>query len=104
MIGLADMSLKELRQLQKEVDSAITDYKDREKRKAVAEVEAFARERGVNPADLTAFLGRKVKKSIGAPKYANPADPSQTWTGRGRKPAWVIEALAADKSLDELAI
>jgi DNA-binding protein H-NS len=104
MIDLAVLSLKELRQLQKDVETAIADYKDREKRKAIAEVEAFARERGVNPSDLAAFLGRKGKKSIGAPKYANPSDPSQTWTGRGRKPGWVIEALAAGKSLDELSI
>ena len=39
-----------------------------------------------------------------APKYANPADASQTWTGRGRRPAWVISALEAGKSLDDMAI
>jgi DNA-binding protein H-NS len=104
MTDLETLSLKELRQLQKDVESAINDYKDREKRRAIAEVEAFARERGVNPADLAAFLGRKGKKSLGAPKYANPADPSQTWTGRGRKPGWVIEALAAGRPLDDLSL
>ena len=25
-----------------------------------------------------------------APKYRNPADPSQTWTGRGKSPAWIV--------------
>jgi DNA-binding protein H-NS len=59
----------------------------------------------LNPADLADLLsGRKARKSSGAPKYANPADRSQTWTGRGRKPGWVIEALAAGKSLDSMAI
>ncbi len=104
MIELEHLSLKELRQLQKNVEAAITDFNDREKRKAIAEVEAFARERGLNPADLATILNRKGKKSIGVPKYANPADPTQTWTGRGRKPGWVIEALAAGKSLDSFAI
>lgn len=28
-----------------------------------------------------------------APKYRNPADPSQTWSGRGRQPAWFAAAL-----------
>ena len=27
------------------------------------------------------------------PKYRNPADESQTWTGRGRKPLWVVDYL-----------
>lgn len=105
MFELENLSLKELRQLQKDVDSAIAEFKDREKRKALAEVEAFARERGLNPSDLAELMsGRKARKSTGVPKYANPADPSQTWTGRGRKPGWVIDALAAGKSMDSMAI
>lgn len=34
--------------------------------------------------------GRKV-----APKYRDPANPAQTWTGRGRTPAWVQALQAA---------
>jgi DNA-binding protein H-NS len=104
MQDLDYMSLKELRQLQKDVEAAISDYKDREKRKALAEVEAFARERGLNPGDLAELVGKRGKKTVGAPKYANPADASQTWTGRGRKPGWVSAHLAAGKPLDALAI
>lgn len=26
-----------------------------------------------------------------APKYRNPANPEQTWTGRGRSPLWVAD-------------
>lgn len=104
MLELETLSLKELRQLQKDVEAAISDFKDREKRKALAEVEAFARERGLNPADLAELVGRKGKKSVGAAKYVNPADPTQTWTGRGRKPGWVSDALAAGKTLEDLAI
>ncbi|WP_333829671.1 H-NS histone family protein, partial [Pararhodobacter sp.] len=33
-----------------------------------------------------------------------PADTSQTWTGRGRQPRWVVAALADGKTLDDLAI
>ncbi|WP_201315129.1 H-NS histone family protein [Dyella sp. EPa41] len=34
-----------------------------------------------------------LKGKTVAPKYRNPEDASQTWTGRGRKPSWVAEAL-----------
>jgi DNA-binding protein H-NS len=38
------------------------------------------------------------------PRYRNPADSGQTWTGRGRQPRWIAEALASGRSLDEFKI
>ena len=38
------------------------------------------------------------------PKYQNPDDPSQTWTGRGRAPHWINEKLKAGKGIDDLRI
>jgi DNA-binding protein H-NS len=103
MIELESLSLKELKQLQKDVDAAISEFKDRERRKALAEVEAFARERGLTAADLTELSSKRTRKSA-APKYANPSDLSQTWTGRGRRPRWIEAALAEGKSLEDMAI
>jgi DNA-binding protein H-NS len=102
-MDLDQLSLSELKQLQKDVAKAIDGYKDREKRKALAEVEAFARERGLSLADLTGVSGKRSRKPAEA-KYANPANPSETWTGRGRKPRWAEAALASGKSLDDLKI
>ena len=45
-----------------------------------------------------------MKKSKVPAKYANPTDPVQTWTGRGRKPAWVNDFLTSGKTLDDLMI
>ena len=103
MINLDGLSLKELKQLRKDVDAAITDFNDRERRQALEEVEAFALERGLSMADLSELSGKRKRKPA-VPKYANPADPSQTWTGRGRRPRWVEAALAEGKSLDDLSI
>lgn len=103
MIDLENLSLKELKQLQKDVSVAVEQYKDRERRKALAEVEAFARERGLTPGDLSEISLKRSRKPA-APKYANPADRSQTWTGRGRQPRWVVAALADGKALEDLAI
>jgi DNA-binding protein H-NS len=38
------------------------------------------------------------------PRYRNPADSDQTWTGRGRQPRWIAEALASGRSLDDFKI
>jgi len=38
------------------------------------------------------------------PKYRNPADPAQTWAGRGVQPRWFREALAAGRTTEDLLI
>ena len=70
---------------------------------AAAEAEAVLRERGFTLAQIMQMGVAKPKTKV-APKYANPADPNQTWTGRGRQPRWFVEAREAGKTLDELAI
>ena len=44
------------------------------------------------------LAGKKV-----APKYRNPANPEQTWTGRGVSPSWV-QSLKAAGTLDSALI
>jgi DNA-binding protein H-NS len=53
------------------------------------------------------FGGRgKGRRSGGtvAPKYRNPANPAQTWSGRGKRPRWFNDALKAGKKEKDLAI
>ena len=38
------------------------------------------------------------------PKFRNPANPEQTWTGRGKRPHWFSDALKAGKQPQDLAI
>jgi len=38
------------------------------------------------------------------PKFRNPDNPAELWSGRGRKPKWVEEKLAAGRQLDDLRI
>ena len=35
------------------------------------------------------------------PKYRNPDNPDQTWSGRGHQPKWIKELLAKGKTLEE---
>lgn len=39
---------------------------------------------------------QKQAKPKAAPKYRNPADNSQTWTGKGKSPRWFDKSRAAD--------
>jgi len=38
------------------------------------------------------------------PKFRNPDDPSQTWTGRGKQPRWLTAKLRSGKMVDEFRI
>jgi DNA-binding protein H-NS len=36
--------------------------------------------------------------------YSNPANPFQTWSGRGPRPKWLNQAIATGKTLEDLRI
>ena len=38
------------------------------------------------------------------PRYRNPLDLSQTWSGRGMKPKWLTEQMAQGRTLEEFLI
>lgn len=102
-IDLNGLSIKELKDLQKEVDRAITNFADREKAETRAQLEAFAKERGFTLAELLSGKVKKARAPVQA-KYKHPENPDLTWSGRGRKPLWFVDALAAGQSPDDLAI
>jgi DNA-binding protein H-NS len=87
--------------------------------KVLAQIVTLAKQAGLTAADIAqalssgkaakagkapkaakkgALAGKKV-----APKYRNPANPEQTWTGRGVSPTWV-QALKAAGTLDSALI
>ena len=100
-IDLETLSRDELQKLIQNAQKALKTVDDRRKAEAKRAAELAAKEFGFTLDDVMSAGG---KSSKGAPKYANPTDPSQTWTGRGRKPNWLIEALDAGKSLEDLAL
>lgn len=101
--NLNDLSLKELKDLQSQVAKAIATFEDRKKKETIAELEEMARARGFSLSELTGLpVGRK--RAPAAAKYANPADASDTWSGRGRKPRWFEAALKGGASAESLMI
>lgn len=98
------LSLKELKDLKAQVDKAILTFEDRRKREALSELEEKARAMGFSLSELTGMAPARKRSGPAAPKYANPENAADTWSGRGRKPRWFVEALNAGKTEDDLAI
>jgi DNA-binding protein H-NS len=102
-IDLNKMSLKELKDLQSQVNKAVLSFEDRRRKEALAEIEEVARAKGFSLSELTGGAVPR-KRAPATAKYANPADKSDTWSGRGRKPRWVEAALKSGKTMADLAI
>ena len=101
-INLEQMSLEELRQLQKDVKKALASYEARRKREALAEMQEVARKHGLDLSDVV--RGGKKGAAVATPRYRHPENPELTWAGRGRQPRWIKEMLASGTSLEDLRI
>ena len=51
--------------------------------------------------DLRRAFRRRPRPGV---MFRNPENPQETWSGRGRRPAWLIQQLEAGKSQDDLRI
>ncbi len=98
---LSKLSLDDLKAMKKDVEKAIKDFAKRKRSEAMKEIQAVAKKHGISMDDI---VGGKGKKAKAAPKYANPANASETWSGRGRQPAWYKEALKAGKKPETMEI
>lgn len=104
-----NMSLADLRDLRGKVDRAINGFNDRRRREAVAAAEDAVRKLGfASLSEVTRRQrGKGAARSSASPapgRYVNPEDPSQTWSGRGRRPAWLVEGINSGKSLEDFAV
>lgn len=121
-VDLNSMSAKELEALIAQANKRRALLK---KRKPVATVrkrlEQIARAEGYSIAELFGSRGggaaapvatrakasRKPSKMAGtkvAPKYRNPENASETWSGRGKQPRWLQAYTSAGRVLDEFLI
>ncbi len=104
---LEKMSRDDLLKLRKQVDKMLSSLEDRERKAALKAAEDAAKAHGFSLAELGVSSGKAKARASGAknpPKYGNPKDPSQTWSGRGRRPQWVKDAEAEGVSLETLAL
>ncbi len=102
------MSLKDLVELEAKVSKAIAAARDRERSDLKKKLAEMAETHGFSVSELFGGArggrGAAKGKSVGAAKYANPDNKSDTWTGRGRKPNWLVDRLKKGGKLDDFSI
>jgi DNA-binding protein H-NS len=84
----------------------LAEKQQQEKAQFLEEVREKASELGISLEELAKPPRRRraaPRKTTIAPKYRNPQDPTQMWSGRGRAPAWA-RPYKEEGRLDEIAI
>ena len=124
-----DLSTLSPRELQKLIDDANRERKRKEKRAPVAAVRKkitkMAVAEGYTLMELFGLQGppnKTVPKVSGpttprrgstrrstagtkvAPKYRNPENPAETWSGRGKHPKWMTNAMAGGRKPEDFLI
>lgn len=102
-LDLNTLSLKDLKDLNAKSAKAIATFEDRRRKEALSELEEKARSLGFSLSELTGAAPVRARAAAVA-KFANPENAADTWSGRGRKPRWFVEAIASGKKEDDLAI
>lgn len=104
---LEAMQLDELWAIHEELTKILSDRilgEKRELEKRLAKLNqadlSLVEERGHSPRKQPAR--RKYPKV--QPKYSNPLEPSETWSGRGKKPRWLVLFLQEGRTLEEFEI
>ncbi len=102
-VNLDKLSHKELVELQKDVAGAIAKRRNDELAELKRKMAEMAGNAGFDMAEVVGGK-RGGKRGPVAVKYRNPKDATQTWTGRGRKPTWLVEALKKGQKIDSFAV
>jgi DNA-binding protein H-NS len=113
-----EAQLAKLRKAKELIEKKEKDLLNRTQGRAISRIVKIAEENNISAAQIAEAMKQgksskpkltgKKKPATGArgkvaPKYRNPANAAQTWTGRGKAPLWVQELKTAG-SLDSALI
>jgi DNA-binding protein H-NS len=108
-LNLDSMSVDEMWRLHEEISRVLSVRLTSEKRELERRLEQLRRDKQVpslrsssGKKDVARAPRRKYPHVF--PKYQNPQLPSETWSGRGKSPRWLVAALKTGHKLEEFAI
>lgn len=100
-IDLSKLSLEELQSLARDIETEIVGRREAERERVLNQMRELAGSLGMTLEEVV--RGERGKGSPVQAKYRHPENPALTWSGRGKRPAWVNEALDSGKTLEDLA-
>ncbi len=107
MPDISNLSVEELKRLQVEAEALIVSKKDQAIEDAYTQIMDVADKVGLSIEQILEFGATKRKKSTRKsvePRYRNKSDTSETWTGRGKQPRWLVAELEKGAKLEDFLI
>lgn len=110
-LNLDAMSIDEMWHLHEDIIRVLSTRLASEKRQLEKRLAQLRREKEEMP--LSDPVKRNLKKGASGqrrkypkvfPKYRNPNEPSETWSGRGKRPRWLTAALKGGHTIEEFVI
>ena len=101
-IDLENMEIQELRDLALKVEAVLSRKVEEKQSSFLADVRRQALDLGLDFDEMVGTGGGR-KRTPAKPKYQNPRNPAETWTGRGRAPLWA-KPYKDEGKLDEIKI
>jgi DNA-binding protein H-NS len=103
-VDLSKLSIEELQTLIQDAQAEIVSRREAERERVLEQMRELAGSLGMTLEEVVrGEKGQKGGPGSVPPKYRHPDNPALTWTGRGKRPAWVAEWLSSGKSLEDAA-
>jgi DNA-binding protein H-NS len=108
-LNLDAMSIDDMWQLHEDVSRLLSVRLTSEKRELEKRLAQLQREKEVprsvsTDRSMPEAPRQRRKYPRVFPKYQNPNEPSETWSGRGKQPRWLTAALKTGHSIEEFVI
>jgi DNA-binding protein H-NS len=108
-LNLDVISIDEMWQLHEEISRALSVRLTSEKHKLEKRLAQLRREKEIpqlESADRQVKDAPRERRKYPRvfPKYRNPNEPSETWSGRGKQPRWLAAALKTGRTIEEFVI
>ena len=98
-LDIDHLTAAQIEALQSRLAEQLAAKRASEKAELVAEIIQLVDARGYDLQEILALLSRKVASVTAA--YVNPNDPTEVWSGQGRRPKWLKDLLDSGHMLDE---
>ena len=102
---LAELDTATLMKLVQTGEEELAARKKRERAAFFAEMRERAAALGLNPDELAGSFGKGgARRASPSPKYRNPDNPAETWSGRGAEPKWLRDLESQGRRREEFII
>ena len=104
-IDLTKLSLEELQALARDIEQEIISRREADRERVLSQMRDLAASVGLSLEELLKQeRGRERARVPGTSvRFRHPENTALAWSGRGKRPQWVIEWLASGRTMEDLS-